>query len=314
LSRPVVVLSQPMHADAVARLEQEAEVRVSPGWDEQSLIAALRDADALIMLGTGRVTRRVIAAAPRLRIIARHGTGTDNVDLDAARERGIIVTNTPDATTASVAEHTVGLLLAVSRRIALADRGLRAGNWGVRGRCLGLDLAGRTLGVVGFGRIGRRVATICHDGLGMRVVYHDLQPPPTGWDWAERLPLDRVLSSADAVTLHVPLTPATRHLIGRRELALLKPTAILVNASRGPVVDEQALIEALRQGRLAGAALDVFEEEPLQGVHPLCEFDNVVLTPHIASATGETVRRMALEATEEVLAVLQGREPRHRVV
>lgn len=314
MSRPVVVLSQPMHAEAVARLEQEAEVRVSPGWDEESLIAALRDADALIMLGTGRVTRRVIEAAPGLRIIARHGTGTDNIDLDAARERGIIVTNTPDATTASVAEHTVGLLLAVSRRIALADRGLRAGNWGVRGRCLGVDLAGRTLGVVGFGRIGQRVATICHDGLGMRVVFHDLQPPPAGWDWAERLSLDGVLSAADAVTLHVPLTQATRHLIGRRELALLKPTAILVNASRGPVVDEQALIEALRQRRLAGAALDVFEEEPVRGVHPLCEFDNVVLTPHIASATAETVRRMALEATEEVLAVLQGREPRHRVV
>jgi D-3-phosphoglycerate dehydrogenase len=303
-----------MHAEAVARLEQEADVRVSPGWDEETLISELHDADALIMMGTGRVTRRVIESAPGLRIIARHGTGTDNVDLEAARERGIIVTNTPDATTASVAEHTVGLLLAVSRRIALADRGLRAGNWGVRGRCLGVDLAGRALGVVGFGRIGRRVATICHDGLGMSVVYHDLQPSPTGWDWAQHLPLDGVLSSADAVTLHVPLTPATRHLIGRRELALLKPTAILVNASRGPVVDEQALIEALRQGRLAGAALDVFEEEPVRGVHPLCEFDNVVLTPHIASATGETVRRMALEATEEVLAVLQGRQPRYRVV
>jgi lactate dehydrogenase-like 2-hydroxyacid dehydrogenase len=224
------------------------------------------------------------------------------------------VTNTPEATTASVAEHTVGLLLTVARRIAQADRGLRAGNWGVRGRCLGIDLAGRTLGVIGFGRIGRRVATICHDGLGMRVVYHDLQPPPTGWDWAQRLPLDGVLSSADAITLHVPLTPATCHLIGRRELALLKPAAILVNVSRGPVVDEQALIEALRQGRLAGAALDVFEKEPVQVVHPLCEFDNVVLTPHIASATGETLRRMALEATEEVLAVLEGREPRYRVV
>ncbi|MDI7277183.1 MAG: hydroxyacid dehydrogenase [Anaerolineae bacterium] len=314
MGRPLVAISQRMHEAAMARLCEEAEVRVASGWDEDSLIAALAEAEGFIMLGLGQVTRRVITAAPKLRIIARHGAGTDNIDLEAARERGVVVTNTPDATTNSVAEHTLALLLAVARRIALADRGLRAGTWETRDRCLGIDLANQTLGVVGFGRIGRRVASICHLGLGMSVVYYDPQPPPGGQQpWARPLPLDDLLAASDAVTLHVPLSPATRHLIGRRELALLKPTAILVNASRGPVLDEAALIDALREGRLAGAGLDVFEREPIQGVHPLCQFENVVLTPHIASATEGTIRRMAIEAVEEVLAVLAGKAPRYRV-
>ncbi len=247
--------------------------------------------------------------------MARHGAGVDNVDLDAARELGIIVTNAPDATTASVAEHTVALMLAAARRVAVGDRGLRAGDWGVRERCSGIDLAGSVLGVVGFGRIGRRVAAIAHHGLGMTVVYADVQPvaPDAGLP-ARYLPLDELLPLADVVTLHAPLTPATRHLIGPRALGLVKPGAILVNASRGPVVDEKALAQALRTGRLGAAALDVFEVEPVQGVHPLAAFENVVLTPHIASSTPGTMRRMAMDAASEVIAVLAGKEPRFRVV
>ncbi len=313
--RPLVICSEKIHPDAMARLNEEAEGRVAPAWDEDSLAACLSDADGLIMRGLGQVTRRVIAAAPRLRVIARHGAGIDNIDLAAARERGIVVTNTPDATTASVAEHTLALILAVARRVAVGDRGLRAGDWGVREHCWGLDLGGRTLGVVGYGRIGRRVAAICHHGLGMEVIYHDVVPAPAGVDLAARcLALEDLLAEVDVLTLHVPLLPETRHLIGRRELALTKPGAILVNASRGPVLDEAALEEALRAGRLAGAGLDVFEEEPIRGIHPLAAFDNVVLTPHIASSTPGTMRRIAIDAVGEVLAVLAGREPRYRVV
>lgn len=314
LPKPVVIVTEPIHPDAMALLSAHTEARVAPGWDEESLLSCIGEAEGVILRGLGAFTRRLFEAAPRLRIVARHGAGYDNVDLEAARDHGVIVTNTPDATTASVAEHTLALLLAVARRVALGDRGMRSGDWGVRERCTGMDLGGRTLGVIGYGRIGRRVAALCHHGLGMEIAYHDLQPLPRDPELPARyLPLDELLATADAVTLHVNLGPSTRHLIGRRELALLKPGAILVNASRGPVVDEAALVEALRGGRLGGAGLDVFEEEPVRGVHPLCAFDNVVLTPHIASQTPETRRRMAMDAVEEVLAVLAGGRPRYPV-
>jgi len=314
LSRPVVIVTEPIHPDAMALLSAHADARVAPGWDEESLLSCIGDAEGVIVRGLGAFTRRLFEAAPRLRIVARHGAGYDNVDLEAARDHGVIVTNTPDATTASVAEHTLALLLAVARRVALGDRGLRAGDWGVRERCTGIDLAGRTLGVIGFGRIGRRVAALCHHGLGMEVVYHDVQPLPADPQLPARcLALEDLLAAADAITLHVTLGPSTRHLIGRRELALVKPSAILINASRGPVVDEAALLEALQAGRLGGAGLDVFEEEPVRGVHPLCAFENVVLTPHIASQTPQTRRQMAMDAVENVLAVLAGQRPKYPV-
>lgn len=313
--RPLVVLTEKIHPDAVERLQAEVDVRLAPGWDEGSLLCCVGEAQGIILRGLGGITRRVMEAAPRLRVIARHGAGVDNVDLVAARERGVIVTNAPGAPTLSVAEHAVGLMLAVARRIPLADAGLRAGDWGVRDRSWGIELYGRTLGVVGFGRIGRRVASICHHGLGMEVAYHDIQgllPDPALP--ARFLPFDEVLQSADVLTLHVPLGPATRHLIGRRELELVKPTAILINTARGDVIDEAALAEALREGRLAGAGLDVFGQEPVQGVHPLAAFENVVLTPHIAAMTPDAMRRLAMDAAEEALAVLSGRRPRYPVV
>ncbi len=313
--RALVIISEPIHPDAVIRLGAAAEVRQAPGFDEASLVACINQADALIMRGLGRVTRRVIDAAPRLRIIARHGTGIDHIDLAAARERGVIVTNTPDAMTGSVAEQTVALMLAVARRVAVGDRGLRAGDWGARERCWGMDLGGRTLGVAGMGRIGRRVAHICHHGLGMEVIYHDVQEAPKvpGLPM-RRVPFEELLASADVLSLHVPLSDETHHLINRRTLALAKSGAILINASRGPVVDEAALAEALRSGHLAGAGLDVFEQEPVQGIHPLAAFENVVLTPHISSYTPDAMRRMAMGAAEAVLDVLAGREPQHRIV
>ncbi len=311
--RPLVVVTEPIHPDAMARLQEEVEAMVAPGWDEEALIGCVGRAQGLIQRGLGGASRRLMAAAPQLKIIARHGAGYDNVDLEAARERGIIVTNTPDATAFSVAEHTLGLILSVSRRIALGDRGLRAGRWGVRSDCWGVDLYGGTLGVVGYGRIGQRVAALAR-GLGMAVAYAD--PVPADENPAapaQRLSLEELLPLADVLTLHVTLNPGTRHLIGARELAQMKPGAILINASRGPVVDQAALIEALHAGRLGGAGLDVFEEEPVQGVSPLCQFDNVVLTPHIASQTPATMRRMAMDAVEEVLRVLSGQPPRYRV-
>jgi glyoxylate reductase len=241
-------------------------------------------------------------AGPELRIVANYAVGVDNVDLVAARARGVVVTNTPDVLTRATAEHTLALLLALVRRVVEGDRLLRRREaWRIEPTfMLGRGLAGRTLGIVGEGRIGREVVRLA-EALGMRTV-------TAGRDDA----LDDVLA-ADVVSLHVPLTEATRHLIDEAALNRMQPSAVLVNTSRGPVVDEDALVRALRAGTIAGAALDVFEDEPR--VHPgLLELDNVVLTPHIASATHEAREAMGLLCVEALRAVLlEGRRPEHLV-
>jgi D-3-phosphoglycerate dehydrogenase / 2-oxoglutarate reductase len=317
--KPLVLLPMPLHPDALQLLQARAEVRVLNSGAEDVLLAHVQQAAAII-LNSGRVTRHTLEAAPHLRIVARNGAGYDNVDIQAARERGVVVTNTPEATIDSVAEHTVGLMLAVTRRITLADRMMRAGErnvleqWCSVEPCGGFDLQGRTLGVIGLGRIGRRVAGICRHGFGMQIVAYDPFPPRLDAGLAVRLAtLDEALAQADVVTLHVPLAPSTIHMIDTRALDLMRPGAFLINASRGPVVDEVALAAALRSGKLAGAGLDVYEKEPFAAPHPLFDVQNVVLTPHIASFTPGTRRRMAVEAAEEVLAVLDGKSPRWRV-
>jgi len=238
------------------------------------------------------------AAGPQLRVVANFAVGYDNVDLAACARRGVAVTNTPDVLTRAVAEHTFALVLAVARRVVEADRFFRAGRytgWGLS-PLYGIELGGRTLGVVGAGRTGLAVARIAEHGLGMRVVT------------SRPAPLDYLLREADVVSLHVPLNERTRHSIGARELGLMKPTALLVNVSRGPIVDEAALVEALRTGEIAGAGLDVYEREP-EPAPGLVELDNVVLTPHIASATVEARAGMARLAAENVIAVLEGQPP-----
>ena len=250
-----------------------------------------------------RVDRDLLdRAGPGLRVVANYAVGLDNIDLDAARERGIVVTNTPDVLTRATAEHTLALLLALVRRVAEGDRLLRRREqWRLQPTfMLGHGLEGRSLGIVGAGRIGREVARLA-EALGMQVLT------------ARRgEPLDDVLR-ADAVSLHCPLTDETRHLIRAETLAQMKPEAVLVNTSRGPVVDEAALVQALRDGTIAGAALDVFEDEP--HVHPgLLELENVVLTPHIASATHEAREAMGLLCVEALRAVLlEGTRPPNAV-
>lgn len=236
-------------------------------------------------------------AGPRLRVVANFAVGVDNVDLDAAARHGVVVTNTPDVLTGAVAEHALALMLAAAKRIVEGDRLIRAGAWvGWSANPLQtLELGGRTLGIVGMGRTGTALARMA-DALGMRVIS------------SRPLSLGDVLQEADVVSLHVPLRDETRHLIGPDELRAMKETAILVNVSRGPVVNEAALAAALRDGEIAAAALDVFEDEPR--VHPgLVELPNVVMTPHVASATGETRAAMARLAAENVIAVLRGDGP-----
>lgn len=278
---------------------------------EAELAALVEGARALIV-STEPVTAAVMdRAGPGLRIIARYGAGIDNVDVAAAVQRGIVVCNTPGANDVAVAELTLALMLALARHLPAAHEAVRRGAWE---RPVGTELRGKRLGLVGAGRIGLEVARLGR-AVGMAVAYYDPVRRPD----AERelnlafAPLDQVLAEADIISVHVPLTPATRHLLGARELSLVKPSALLINTSRGGVVDEGALLAALDEGRLAGAALDVFEEEPPGASHPLVGHPKVIHTPHLGARTTEAVARMARDAVAAVLDVLAGRRPAHVV-
>jgi glyoxylate reductase len=260
--------------------------------------------DALLCLLTDRIDAEFLARAPRLRIVANLAVGTDNIDLAAARARGVAVSNTPDVLTDATADLAFALLLAAARRLPWADRYVRGGGFtGWRPDLgLGLDVTGRTLGIVGFGRIGRAVAERAR-GFRMEVLWNGR---------AGGVPLDELLARSDFVSLHAPLTPETRHLIGARELRRMRPHAVLVNTARGPLVDEAALVHALREGWIAGAGLDVFEREPALAPG-LADLPQVVLAPHIGSATPATRDRMAEIAAENIIAVLRGEPIPNRV-
>ena len=306
------LLFEPMHEAGTGLLTAHGEVVLAPSLEESALLEVVGDVDAIVIRATGAITRRLIEAAPRLKVIGRHGVGLETIDLQAARERGVRVVYTPEGNSESVAEHFVGMALVLSKRMYEADRALRAGRWHVRHEFIGGELHGKTLGVVGFGHIGRAIARICHHGFAMPVRYHDLLAAPPQVEaelGARRASLDELLAASDFVSLNLPLTAETRHCIGRDQLRRMKPTACLVNLARGPVWDEAAVVEALDQGWIAGAGTDVFEQEPADPGNPLFRHERFVCTPHMSSHTDEAMRRMSLVA-EDVLAVLQGREPR----
>ena len=306
-----IVLCEPIHERGLRILEARGRIVRPASLDDESLLGLLAGADAVVIRALGRITRRMIEAAPRLKVVGRHGIGVDNIDLEAAAEHGVWVVHTPEAPTEPVAEHFVMLALMLARRFPHNDRLLRRGEWQARFDRPGMELAGRTVGIAGFGRIGRRTAEICSRGFGCRILYTDVVACPEleAELRAERVPLERLLGESDFVSLNVPLLPATRRLIGAREIALMKPTAYLLNLCRGPVWDEGAVAAALREGRIAGAATDVFEQEPASPDHPLLALENFMATPHVASATADAMERMSLVA-EDIVAVLDGRAPR----
>jgi lactate dehydrogenase-like 2-hydroxyacid dehydrogenase len=280
------------------------------------LRAAVRGRDGVLCLLTDAVDDAVLAAAgPPCRVFANYAVGFNNIDIRAAKARGIRVTNTPGVLTDATADMAWALLFAAARRTAESDRFMRTGRWGGWGpmQFLGQDITGRTLGIVGAGRIGANVA-LKSSGFRMRVLYADTAANRELEDklGARKVALDELLRDSDFISLHVPLLAETRHLIGSRELALMKATAILINTSRGPVVDEQALVRALRERRIAGAGLDVYEDEPRTATG-LLDLDNVVACPHTASATIETRTKMALMAAQNLIEVLSGREPPNAV-
>jgi D-3-phosphoglycerate dehydrogenase len=309
-----VLLPEPIRPEGRRLLEGRVRIVEAPDHTPETLRKFIRDAHGIILRTGARITAEIIAEAPHLQVIARTGAGVDNVDLKAATEHKIFVCYVPDANVVSVAEHVMSLLLALSKQLKLLDEEVRGGNFAVRYRYLSTEVWGKTLGIIGLGKIGREVAQRARNGFGMKVVTFDPYVPSEearGLDVEPFESLGTMLSQSDAVTLHVPLTGETRGLMGAREFRSMKPSAWFINTSRGGLVDEAALVDALDSGVIAGAGLDVFESEPLDPDSPLTRLSNIILTPHVAGLTNESSIRMAVGAAEAVLDVLEGRTPAH---
>jgi lactate dehydrogenase-like 2-hydroxyacid dehydrogenase len=322
-AKPTVVVTRRLPEPVERELARDFDARLNRDdrpLGAEGLRQALASADALLCTVTDRLTAEVLAVEPRrVRLLANFGVGFNHIDVDAAKARGLAVSNTPDVLTDATADLAMTLLLAVSRRVGEGERRLRSGAWsGWRPtHMLGTQVSGKTLGLVGMGRIARAVAQRAHHGFGMRVIFHDPFPPPgdvaaaLGAEPRERL--EQVLEESDFVSLHCPATPETRHLMNADRLARLKPGAYLINTARGDVVDEAALVAALRAGRLAGAGLDVYEREP-QVSPELLAMENVVLLPHLGSATQETRIAMGMRALENLRLFFKGAPLRDKVV
>jgi D-3-phosphoglycerate dehydrogenase len=301
-----VLVADQIALDGLAPLRDDArfELTVKPGLKGAELADAISTADAVLVRSATQITRESLSKANGLKVIGRAGVGVDTIDVDAATERGIAVLTAPAGNTISAAELTLALTLALARRVPAADRSMKAGQWD-RKSFSGSELYGKTLGLVGAGRIGGEVAKRAR-AFGMQVIAFDpfLIAERALALGIERVELEEVLRRADVISLHVPLTDATAGLIGDKEIALMKPTAVIVNAARGGVVREDVLVRALREKKIAGAALDVYEQEPLAADHPLRSLDNVVLTPHLGASTAEAQQNVAIEIAEAVRAAL----------
>ncbi|MBU2055986.1 MAG: hydroxyacid dehydrogenase [Proteobacteria bacterium] len=305
-----ILIDQPIHESGVRVFDDRFEVRVASDPSVATVSKEIKGVEGVVVR-MAPFTREIIEAADALRVIGRHGVGVDTIDVKAATERGIIVVNTPNANAISVAEHTVTAIGALAKRMVVYDRATREGRWEIRNSYKAADLDGKTLGLVGIGRIGSMVAKRAA-AFNMKVIAFDPYVKPEaagelGVVLCTRM--DDVFRQADVVSLHTPLTPETRGFVNEAKLRLMKPTAFLVNFSRGEVVDEKALYEALKTGVIAGAAIDVYDPEPPLKDNPLFELENIILSPHSAALTQECVIRMATGAAEGVVEVLTGKRP-----
>jgi D-3-phosphoglycerate dehydrogenase / 2-oxoglutarate reductase len=286
------------------------EIKMGSGITAEAIAADVVDCDA-ILARTAPFPAGVFEAGKRLKVISRHGVGCDNIDIARATELGIWVTFAPESNANTVAEHTIGCILALARNFVQLDRETRAGHWEVRDKLPGNDLEGKVLGIIGLGQIGRRVALKAARGLDMRVIGYDpfLKPEQTAEFASPQEAMDEVFRSADFVTIHIPGGSSNRGVIGRNQFNLMQKTAFFINASRGDVVVEADLVDVLRNRRIAGAAIDVYEKEPPEKDNPLLSMDNVLVTPHNASQTRECMVRMALHAAQGIDEVLSGKRP-----
>lgn len=309
-----ILITEQIDPSGIELLEQAGHtVTRMETRDPAELAEKLRDADAMLVRILD-IPADIIRNAPRLKLISKHGVGVDNIDLDAARSAGVAVSITPGANSLSVAEHTLTLLMALSKNLIFTASQYRDIGFAAKNGPTGQEISGKTLGVIGCGRIGSRVANMAMHGFGMRVLVYDpyITEAPEGAELVTDR--DRIFRESDFVTLHPVLSPETFHCVGARELGLMKPTAILLNCGRGPLVEEPALIAALEEGRLAGAGLDVTEKEPCDPDSPLFRMPNVILTPHFAPTTREAAVRVSTIAAQNIIDFLEGREFPGRIV
>lgn len=310
---PRILVCDPIAEDGIETLRQfGAHVDVRTGLSPEELRTVVNGYQALIVRSETKVTRDIIGAATNLQVIGRAGVGVDNIDIDAATEKGVVVVNAPTGNIISAAEHAIALMLALARHIPEADASLRSGKW-ERSRFVGLEVRGKTLGIIGLGQVGSEVARRAK-GLEMRVIAFDPFVPEERARvlGVELVPKERLLGESDFITIHTILTEGTRKLLGEAELRAMKPTARIINTARGGIIDEAALEKALREGWIAGAALDVFEKEPITQ-HPLFQSNRVVVTPHLGASTAEAQERVAVDVAEQVIAVLRGEPARYAV-
>ncbi|HML06299.1 MAG TPA: phosphoglycerate dehydrogenase [Methanobacterium sp.] len=305
-----VIIADQINEKGIEDLKEVAEVVVDTSVTQEELINKIKDFDAIIVRSRTKVTRDVIEAADKLKIIARAGVGVDNVDVEAATERGIMVVNAPESTSITVAEHAMGLMMALARKISIADKSVKEGKW-EKSRFMGIELNGKTLGIIGMGRIGTQVV-IRSKAFGMDILVND---PYITEEAATKLGVkvvdkETLLKNADVITIHVPLTPETKHSISKKEFDLMKESSFIINCARGGIIKEDDLYEALKSGKIGGAGLDVFENEPPEG-SPLLELDNLVATPHIGASTKEAQRDAAIIVANEVKKVFMGEAPKN---
>ncbi|MGA3190964.1 MAG: glyoxylate reductase [Candidatus Bathyarchaeia archaeon] len=315
MTKPKIYVTRDIGERGLKIIRQHFDTEVWPEYappPKKTIIEKARNVDALVTLLSDKIDPEVFDAAPKLKIVSQLAVGFDNIDVPEATKRGIYVTNTPEVLTDTTADFAWALLLAVARRVAEADKYVRTGQWKVGwhpNMMAGRDVYGTTIGVVGAGRIGYAVAKRA-TGFDMKILFYDVVPRPEIEKLgAKKADLDTLLKQSDFVSIHVPLMKETHHLIDEQKLRMMKKTAYLINNSRGPVVDEKALYKALKEGWIAGAALDVFEQEPIPVDSPLLKLDNVVLAPHISSASLETRSRMAEMVAENLVAFFEGKKP-----
>jgi D-3-phosphoglycerate dehydrogenase len=312
--KPVVFLPELIAPAGMDLLREHCELLV-PSKEEakgsEGYRRGLYEADGVVVR-LFKVTAEDMEKTSRLKVVGKHGVGVDNIDTAAATAKGIMVVHTPTAPSVPVIEFTIGSMLALGRKLGPADAAIRDDRYGERLKFMGIEFRGKTLGVVGLGEIGGGVAHAASAGLGMKVLGYDPFVDKAKYDGPAVIEdsLEEMLPKVDVLTLHVPLTSGTHHLMNRERLGLLKPECLLINAARGSVVDQDAITEALREERIGGAVLDVFEQEPLPADSPLCTMENVILTPHIGSATPDAMERMAVGAAQGVIDALEGRRPR----
>jgi len=318
-SKPKVLITEAMPLIEEERkiLSKHADVRLAKSLNEDELAEEVKDVD-VIMVVYAKITEKIINSAAKLRGIVRYGIGVDNIDLKATSKRRIPVANVPDYCIGTVADHAFALILALNRKLLLADRILRSGEYGLwtspSPKLMGVDLEGKVLGLVGVGKIGSAVAARAK-GFGMKVVAFDPYIPKEIAEkiGVELVDLETLLKNADFISIHAPLTPETRGIIGEKELRMMKRTAYIINTARGPIIQEKALYKALKNGWIAGAGLDVYEKEPPDLDNPLFKLENVILTPHIAYYTKEAIWRLEMSAVEEAIRILQGKMPKNLV-